>query len=46
MSNLRNSFNKKEILKAENPDKMIGIVENIIDLNKERKGTKSPLDSK
>ena len=37
MLNLRNDVNKKRISKNEDPEKIISIVEKIIDLNKQQK---------
>ena len=34
---LRNAFNKKKILEDENPDKVIDIVEEILNFNKQQK---------
>ena len=37
MLNLRNDVNKKRISKNEDPEKIISIVEKVIDLNKQQK---------
>ena len=39
MIDLRNAVNKKEIPKIENPDKVIDIVEEILNFNKQQKRT-------
>ena len=39
MIDLRNAVNKKEIPKNENPDKVIDIVEDILNFNKQQKRT-------
>ena len=44
MIDLRNPINSKETLKNENPNKIINIVEKILDFNKQEKGTARPLD--
>ena len=44
MIDLRNPINSKETPKNENPNKIINIVEKILDFNKQEKGTARPLD--
>ena len=39
MIDLRNAVNKKQIPKNENPDKVIDIVEEILNFNKQQKRT-------
>ena len=43
MINLRNSINSKEIPGNENPEKIVNVVEKIIDFNKQQKVKERPL---
>ena len=44
MIDLGNAIIKKEIPENENPNKLVDIVENILDFNKQQKGNERPLD--
>ena len=45
LCDLRDAFNDKEIFENENPDKVIHIVEEILNFNKQQKGKGCPSDS-